>query len=146
MDSIFSTQNLQTFLRRKYLRPPSREPPGPPPGRGPRGPRSLRSCRSLRSAGRVSPPVLSATAAGAFVSSAIVLLKNSRYLQLVVYSLIRENPRQSAEVKLPCAARLCRLHRRRGRFRAGFRTHRGGGSGAGLLARAARFLDFVEPL
>ena len=29
MPSIFSTQNLQTFLRRKNLRPPSR---GPPPG------------------------------------------------------------------------------------------------------------------
>src|SRR5450755_4373486 len=34
MASIFSVQNLQTFLRRKNLRPP----PGPPepPGRGPR--------------------------------------------------------------------------------------------------------------
>src|SRR6266851_2966570 len=87
MDSIFSTQNLQTFLRRKYLRPPSREPPGPPPGRGPRGPRSLRSGRSLRSAGRVSPPVLSATAAGAFVSSAIMLLKDLSNLQLVIPTL-----------------------------------------------------------
>src|ERR1700687_2754071 len=42
MLSIFSVQNLQTFLRRKNLRPPSRPlPPGrPPPGRGPedRGP------------------------------------------------------------------------------------------------------------
>src|ERR1700693_5086236 len=42
MLSIFSVQNLQTFLRRKNLRPPSRpEPPGRPPGRGPpcgRGP------------------------------------------------------------------------------------------------------------
>ena len=27
MESIFSTQNLQTFLRRKNLRPPSRPPP-----------------------------------------------------------------------------------------------------------------------
>src|SRR5277367_2409669 len=47
MASIFSTQNLQTFLRRKYLRPPappSRPPPGPP-GReeGRRSPRSGRS-------------------------------------------------------------------------------------------------------
>src|SRR5580693_5931867 len=47
MASIFSTQNLQTFLRRKYFRPPgppSRPPPGPP-GRedGRRSPRSGRS-------------------------------------------------------------------------------------------------------
>src|ERR1700686_5550525 len=71
--SIFSTQNLQTFLRRKYLRPPSRGPPGPPPpGPGPRG-GPLRSERSppLRS-GRLSPPP--ACALGAFVSSAILLL------------------------------------------------------------------------
>src|SRR5580765_8135319 len=71
MASIFSVQNLQTFLRRKYFRPPSRDPPGPPPGRGPRGPRSLRSGRSppLRS-GRAS-----LVAAGVLVSSAIVLLR-----------------------------------------------------------------------
>ncbi len=39
MESIFSTQNLQTFLRRKNLRPPG--PPGPPGPRppGPPGPR-----------------------------------------------------------------------------------------------------------
>src|SRR5947209_3446989 len=45
MESIFSTQNLQTFLRRKNLRPPSRppEPPGPP-RESRRGPRSGRSC------------------------------------------------------------------------------------------------------
>src|ERR1700722_18022433 len=39
MESIFSTQNLQTFLRRKNLRPPP--PPGPlgrPPGGRPPGP------------------------------------------------------------------------------------------------------------
>src|SRR5712675_1117660 len=42
MSAIFSVQNLQTFLRRKNLRPPSRGgPPGPErlPNRGPeRGP------------------------------------------------------------------------------------------------------------
>src|SRR5882724_1812227 len=73
MASIFSVQNLQTFLRRKYFRPPSREPPGPP-GRGPRGPRSLRS-------GRLSPPLRSGRAslvgAGVLISSAIVLLRTS---------------------------------------------------------------------
>src|SRR6202789_877936 len=36
MASIFSVQNLQTFLRRKNLRPPG-PPPGPPAGRGERG-------------------------------------------------------------------------------------------------------------
>src|SRR6266852_6989687 len=74
MDSIFSTQNLQTFLRRKYLRPPSREPPGPPPGRGPRGP-----LRSLRS-GRLSPPLDPARALGVFVSSALILLLSKKFV------------------------------------------------------------------
>src|SRR5215467_7718579 len=73
MSSIFSTQNLQTFLRRKNLRPPgppSRPgPPGPRPGppnlgRSPPGlPPSLRGGRSL-----------DAACSGAFVSSAITLL------------------------------------------------------------------------
>src|SRR5580692_5461009 len=36
MASIFSVQNLQTFLRRKNLRPPG-PPPGAPAGRGERG-------------------------------------------------------------------------------------------------------------
>src|SRR5208283_1653836 len=65
-----STQNLQTFLRRKNLRPPSRGPPGPPPGRGPRGPPRSPPVRS----GRLSPWLDPACADGAFVSSAIVLL------------------------------------------------------------------------
>src|ERR1700690_105368 len=48
MASIFSTQNLQTFLRRKYLRPPAPPPSRPPPGPPGReeGRRSLRSGRS----------------------------------------------------------------------------------------------------
>src|ERR1700688_3784308 len=37
MESIFSVQNFQTFLRRKNLRPPG-PPPGPPAGRDPPGP------------------------------------------------------------------------------------------------------------
>src|SRR5580658_1225096 len=70
MASIFSTQNLQTFLRRKYLRPPppppSRPPPGPP-GRddGRRSPRSGRS-----------PPE---DDSDALVSSAMMLLRISRW-------------------------------------------------------------------
>src|SRR6202789_3409807 len=38
MASIFSVQNLQTFLRRKNLRPPGPPAPGAPAGRGVRGP------------------------------------------------------------------------------------------------------------
>src|SRR5579864_819072 len=70
MSSIFSTQNLQTFLRRKNLRPPGPPsrggPPGPRPpppnrGRSPPGlPPSLRGGRSLDD-----------DCSGAFVSSAI---------------------------------------------------------------------------
>src|SRR5580704_2337240 len=84
MASIFSTQNLQTFLRRKYLRPPSR-PPGPP-GRGGRRSRSGRSPNDGRSppegrsppAGR-SPPELVPAVAVALVSSAMMLLKICRW-------------------------------------------------------------------
>src|ERR1700686_5468485 len=82
MAPIFSTHNLQTFLRRKYLRPPSR-PPGPP-GRGGRPSRSPNEgrCPDGRSpegrsppAGR-SPPEL---AARALISAAMMLLKNRRW-------------------------------------------------------------------
>src|ERR1700704_648031 len=76
MASIFSTQNLQTFLRRKYLRPPSRPPPGPP-GRGGRRSRSPNEGRSPdgRSppAGRSEPEL----AVVALTSSAMMLLKIS---------------------------------------------------------------------
>src|SRR4029079_12195102 len=83
MASIFSTQNLQTFLRRKYLRPPSRPPPGPP-GRGGRRSRSPNEGRSPdgRSppAGR-SPPEL--TAVVVLLSSAMMLLKISRQSSVI---------------------------------------------------------------
>src|SRR5579864_9594813 len=78
MSSIFSTQNLQTFLRRKNLRPPPPSrggPPGPRPpppnrGRSPPGlPPSLRGGLSL-----------GAACSGAFVSSAITLLFKRRNL------------------------------------------------------------------
>src|SRR5581483_11745907 len=74
MASIFSTQNLQTFLRRKYFRPPSRGPPGPP-GRGPRDGRSPRESAG-RASVRVSPAGASAAGAVVLVSSAINLLNN----------------------------------------------------------------------
>src|SRR5258708_30356935 len=72
MFSIFSTQNLQTFLRRKNLRPPSRGgPPGPErlPNRGPeRGP----SWRGPSDRGLSLGADASAAVAGAFVSSVIL--------------------------------------------------------------------------
>src|SRR5215471_4553749 len=133
MASIFSVQNLQTFLRRKYLRPPSR---GPPPGRWPRGPRSLRSGRSGRSAGRESPPEGVPSAAGAFVSSAILLLKILVLLKLPAYSVKDLQPRgaQGATGRLLRCGR-CRLGTR-------FRSDRRCG-GAGLLSRLAELLDLV---
>src|SRR5215472_11004493 len=80
MTSIFSTQNLQTFLRRKYLRPPgppSRPPPGPPPGRGGRrSPPVGRSPEGRSPEGR-SPPEDCSLATR--VSSAIILLRSCRW-------------------------------------------------------------------
>src|ERR1700684_2418331 len=72
MSAIFSVQNLQTFLRRKNFRPPSRggppgperPPPPPPPKRG-RSPPPERSPKGRE--GR------SPDGAGAFVSSVIIL-------------------------------------------------------------------------
>src|ERR1700757_2100006 len=76
MSSIFSTQNLQTFLRRKNLRPP-----GPPSRGGPPGPRPPPPNRG-RSPPGLPPSLrgglsLGAACSGAFVSSAItgVLLR-----------------------------------------------------------------------
>src|SRR5258708_20481580 len=95
MFSIFSTQNLQTFLRRKNLRPPSRggppgpRPPPPPPNRG-------------RSPPERSPPPLgrrSSDGDAALGSSAIILLHLSCKLFIAGVSpgwcesqLTRENP------------------------------------------------------
>src|ERR1700683_1768473 len=75
MSSIFSTQNLQTFFRRKNLRPPppSRggppgpRPPPPPPNRGRSPPGRSPLGRGLS---------LGADCSGAFVSSAIFLLES----------------------------------------------------------------------
>src|SRR5258708_15356465 len=79
MASIFSVQNLHTFLRRKNLRPPSRGPPGPPAERkGRRSPPPLAAGRSLPLAG-ASPDGVG------LVSSAMMLLKNqNRRWSLVV--------------------------------------------------------------
>src|SRR5260221_13863589 len=84
MASIFSTQNLKSFLRRKYFRPPSR----PPPGRGPRGPPGPPGPPE-----RASPPPEGALRG---VSSAMVFSK-----QAVSYQL-------SAISKVTCVAIPCR--------------------------------------
>src|SRR5271165_354414 len=94
MPSIFSTQNLQTFLRRKNLRPPSRGPapgpePGRPPGRGPRGPPSRGPPSRGPPSGRsVGASVVATPVSGAAVlidSSAMILLQGhpGPYLQLL---------------------------------------------------------------
>src|ERR1700686_5269802 len=76
MSSIFSTQNLQTFLRRKNLRPPPPSRGGPPGPRPPPPPPNL----GLSPLGR-SPLdrglSLGADCSAAFVSSAIILLEIS---------------------------------------------------------------------
>src|SRR5690348_17118197 len=78
MSSIFSTQNLHTFLRRKNLRPP------PPPSRGPPGPRPGPPNRGRSPPGRGpcgrSPD--GACCSGALVSSAITLLEIRGWLPL----------------------------------------------------------------
>src|SRR5579864_8861690 len=77
MSSIFSTQNLHTFLRRKNLRPP---PPsrGGPPGPRPPPPPPYRGRSPLgRSPLERGLSVTAADCSGAFVSSAIVLLEIS---------------------------------------------------------------------
>src|ERR1700742_204322 len=88
MDWICSTQNLQAFLRRKYLRPPgppSRPPPGPP-GRGGRRSPLGRSPPEGRSppAGRSPPEGRSLALAVGLVSSAMMLLQEICLWSLVV--------------------------------------------------------------
>src|SRR5580658_3019204 len=74
MSAIFSVQNLQTFFRRKNLRPPSRGGP-PGPERPPPPPKRGRSPDGLNPPSRgPSPAGRSARSVGAFVSSAITLL------------------------------------------------------------------------
>src|SRR3974390_504969 len=70
MASIFSVQNLHTFLRRKNFRPPG--PPGPP-SRPPPGPER---------GGRRSPDDPSVAAGAGLVSSAMLLLRNIQLLRV----------------------------------------------------------------
>src|SRR5271169_1769366 len=85
MPSIFSTQNLQTFLRRKNLRPPPPPPgpPGPPPGRAPgRGPRGAPYPPPPPPPSRGAPP--SARALGASVVAAPAFLLDSSAMILLL--------------------------------------------------------------
>src|ERR1700736_1793527 len=140
MASIFSTQNLQTFLRRKYLRPPSRPPPGPP-GRGGRRSRSPYEGRSPEGrsppAGR-SPPELTAVA---LISSAMMLLKNQS-LVLGRWSLASVDGRQDTKANDQRRRNNDQLRCNRCRFSAGF-CDRGGG---GLALRVADRLDLIQTL
>src|SRR5271166_1448716 len=75
MASIFSTQNLHTFLRRKNFRPPSRGPPGPPPGSGPvRGPRGPPSRGPLSGRDAGASAVAAPPAADVLLTSSAMLL------------------------------------------------------------------------
>src|SRR5215471_14349592 len=117
MASIFSTQNLHTFLRRKYLRPPgppSRPPPGPP-GRG--GRRSPRSGRSPPE----DDPEDDSDEVG-LVSSAMMLLDCSRWSSVVgvfgaLVQLANDRRPTTNDDSLRCRRRSfsSSLRRRRGR-------------------------------
>src|ERR1700691_1346119 len=131
MSAIFSVQNLQTFLRRKNFRPPSRSgppgpdrpPPPPPPNRG-RSPPPERSPKG-REGGAV--------AAGALVSSVITLLHISR--QISVLGSQKSLDRRRGNIRRRCVCCRCRRL-----FRAcrGLRAH--------FLLRVAQSLDLRQPL
>src|SRR5882672_12480656 len=137
MSAIFSVQDLQTFLRRKNLRPPSRGgPPGPdrppPPNRG-RSPEG-RISRGPSPAGR------SGRSVGALVSSVIMLLNQwpvvsgqSNRFRFRNWPLITDH--------WPLFLRRCRSLRRGCRRR--FFRHRRRLS-AHLLLRIAQLFDLVQ--
>src|SRR5689334_20777682 len=137
MLSIFSTQNLHTFLRRKYLRPPLSRPPGPP-GRGPRrSPRSGRSPPPLRS-GRSELAAGAAVASGALVSSAII---SSNLSSVVGFRSL------APHIVAGLANREVNQRRvLRGYCRGLSTAFSGGGSGRGFLARFFNLLDLVQTL
>src|ERR1041384_8648560 len=142
MASIFSTQNLQTFLRRKYLRPP---PSRPPPGRGPRGPPG-RGPRSPEGEPLDCPP--SAGAERTF-SSAMIPLKIS--CKLEVESWCRSNSRELATYNFQLQLDRCRSRFAAGGF--GRRSHgfssssnRSRSRGASPNFRVAQLLDLLQAL
>src|SRR6202022_569926 len=137
MFSIFSTQNLHTFLRRKNLRPPSRGgPPGPErlPNRGPeRGP-SWRGPSDRGLSLGVDP---STAGAGALVSSVIV----APFLAGVHLSAATTS-RMNFAHRLPGVYRSGRGRSFTSRGRS---FHRRCGA-AHFLARLAQLLDLVQTL
>src|ERR1035437_4595145 len=91
MPSIFSTQNLQIFLRRKNFRPPPPPPPGPPgpppgrpPGRGPRG-APYPPPPPPPPPSRGAPPSVRATGASAVAAPAFLLDSSAMILLLSVF-------------------------------------------------------------
>src|SRR5271166_1872419 len=139
MSAIFSVQNLQTFLRRKNFRPPSRggppgpeRPPPPPPNRGRSPPE-----RGPSPEGREGRSVV---ATGAFVSSAITLLHPASCS--VLCSQFSETAR-FAQLN-----RCCRnIGSRRFRACGGcFFCGHDGGLRAYLLLRVAKLLDLLQAL
>src|SRR5215469_5079966 len=137
MSSIFSVQNLQTFLRRKNLRPP-------PSRGGPPGPRPDPPNRGRSPPGLGPDSVRGADCSGAFVSSAITLL----------FARLCHRRSQTCRFKFPFAfisskARnllplfLCRSRSFCRRSRWGFRRRCCCWLRAHLLLRLAQLLDLV---
>src|SRR5208337_1845612 len=149
MSAIFSVQNLQTFLRRKNFRPPSRggppgperPPPPPPPKRGRSPPE-----RGPSPEGRDGR---SPAGAAAFVSSVITLLLKISCQWPVVSRQLNAPSRFAAWKREQTYWQLllgrCRsfLCRRRGRWSF---FHHDRGLGAHLLARVAQLFDLLQAL
>src|SRR6478672_10061488 len=141
MASIFSVQNLHTFLRRKNFRPPG--PPSRPPGPERGGLRSVLRSLLLRSVLLRSVLLPCPSVGVGLVSSAIMLLKSVvGYWLLVVRGAWCRTPCSSCQQPMtsnqqPYLRRRCR------RFRAFCR--RRGRCGC-FLARVAQGLDLVEAL
>src|SRR4030088_121997 len=108
MFSIFSTQNLQTFLRRKNLRPPSRG--------GRRGPE-----RPPKRDGGRSPPERGPSPAGrspvdgVLVSSAMILLHLSAGFSPACASQLLARQNSSHTNCVQCVLSRCRILCRRHR-------------------------------
>src|ERR1019366_4115563 len=115
MPSIFSTQNLQIFLRRKNFRPPPPPPPGPPgpppgrpPGRGPRG-APYPPPPPPPPPSRGAPPSVRATGASAVAAPApgTAFLLDSSAMILLLYSVgLTDHFRRQAQSLQDCSSIL----------------------------------------
>src|ERR1019366_7068964 len=125
MPSIFSTQNLQIFLRRKNFRPPPPPPPGPPgpppgrpPGRGPRGAPYPPPPPPLRATGASAVAAPAPGAAFLLDSSAMILLRGLAGPNSVRLALGRDHAwyrrpeRRSPSCEPLSRGRHFRIHRR----------------------------------